>query len=92
MQLKCHRPAIRRTCNFSTQSRLTPAHEHRVRAVLALIGASVVSVGWFAKGLTSIVPIGWLCTALILSQGAIALLHVRSKRAAEDERSRLASD
>lgn len=64
------------------QLRVIPSE--RVRALLMVLGAAVVLLGWFAKGLTPVVPAGWLGVALILSQGAIAWLHVRSKRAAEE--------
>lgn len=64
----------------------------RVRAVLALLGASVVGIGWFgANAVTAALPISWMCGAAIFSQGAVALLHVRSKRAAE-ERGRLVGE
>lgn len=62
----------------------------RIRAVLALLGASVVGIGWFgAQAVTAALPIAWLCGAAIFAQGAIILLQARAKRsgaAAEGER------
>jgi hypothetical protein len=56
--------------------------DDRVRAVLAILGAAVVGVGWFAKGLAPEVPIAWACGAAILAQGTIAFWQVRAKRGA----------
>lgn len=64
---------------FAVQ-RWTPATE-AFRAILALLGATVVALGWFgAKAVTGAVPISWLCGAALFAQGATALLHVRSRR------------
>lgn len=59
---------------------LRVVRSEQVRAVLALLGATVVGTGWFAAGLTAIVPVNWLYAAAIATQGAIAVLHARSKR------------
>ncbi|MCX6955740.1 MAG: permease prefix domain 1-containing protein, partial [Verrucomicrobia bacterium] len=45
----------------------------RGRAVLAVIVAAIATVAWFAKGLAPILPYPWLCAALVLIHGAVAL-------------------
>jgi hypothetical protein len=52
----------------------------RVRAVVALLGGMGVVVGFAARPLTNAVPVGWLCIALIASQGAVILLRYRDER------------
>lgn len=55
---------------------------HRAGAVLAVMAAAVVGVGWFAKGLAPEWPIAGMCGAAIFGQGAIALWQARARRAA----------
>jgi len=66
--------------------------DERVRALLALLGATVVGVGWLGANALTPVPTAWLCGAAILTQGAVALLQVRARRAAGGERAVPAHD
>jgi hypothetical protein len=52
----------------------------KARAFLALLGGIGVVVGLTAKPLAANVPIGWLCLALIVSQGAVVMLRQKNAR------------
>ncbi len=58
---------------------------HRECAVLAMLGAAVTSIGWFAKGLTPEASVAWVCGAAIFAQGAMAWWQVRARGAAAAE-------
>ncbi|MCX6953859.1 MAG: hypothetical protein NTV51_17050, partial [Verrucomicrobia bacterium] len=67
------------------------AHE-RTRVIVSVLGATAVGASWLAFGaLAREVPVAWLCLAATAGHGAVALLHVRSKRGVADEGPRLAS-
>ncbi|MCX6953858.1 MAG: permease prefix domain 1-containing protein [Verrucomicrobia bacterium] len=63
--------------------------DERVRAGLALLGVTAVTMAGF-WGAVTVAPYGWLYIAAFLCHGAGVLLHVRLKQATAEERTRLA--